>query len=155
MEYTIPNEYDIPNVNNDVPAQYCDAPEHMNIDDNLENTDLNQYWDQPVDERDQAIQDGMGAGPETNVEQYPESEFADNCDPPDHLSDETEQVENTSDDLNSDNSFENTDDVTSGNDTVNEDFGENLNVEQPAETPEIEAPTEPDTSSDADFDAVD
>jgi hypothetical protein len=29
------------------------------------------------------INEGMGPGPESDVEQYPESESAENCDPPD------------------------------------------------------------------------
>jgi len=83
-EYIIPNEYDIPNINNDVPAHYCDAPEHMNIDNDLENLDLNQYWDQPADDRGRMIDEGMGAGPEVNTEQPQESEIAGNCDPPEY-----------------------------------------------------------------------
>jgi len=90
-EFIIPNEYDVPNVNNDVPAQYCETPEHVGRD--LEDIDLNQYWNQ-------AIQDGMGPGPENNVEQPPEPEFADNCDPPEiELSKNTDIGEDLNDTL--------------------------------------------------------
>ena len=81
-EFIIPNEYDIPDVNNDVSAQYCEAPEHAGRD--LEDIDLNQYWDQPTDDRGRMIDEGMGPGPETNVEQPQESEIAGSCDPPDY-----------------------------------------------------------------------
>jgi len=81
-EYIMPNEYDIPDVNNDVSAQYCEAPEHAGRD--LEDIDLNQYWDQPPDDRGRMIDEGMGPGPEINTEQPQESEIAGSCDPPEN-----------------------------------------------------------------------
>lgn len=62
------------NFNNDF-ADYCNAPDHVNVDGNLEDIDLNQY-------RNREIEEGMGPGPENDVKQPRESEFGDNCDPP-------------------------------------------------------------------------
>jgi len=54
-------------------AIYCDAPANVGI--GTDGIDLNDY-------RIREINDGMGAGPESNVEQYPEPEYAGHCDPP-------------------------------------------------------------------------
>ena len=68
-----PEIMDSPVLNDDVPAIYQEAP--ANVGAGPEAIDLNQYY-QP-DERERMIEEGMGPGPETNVEEFPDAEYAD------------------------------------------------------------------------------
>ena len=83
-EYALPNEnWNDSYIENDRPAYITEAPEHAGRD--LEDINLNQYWDQPpMDDRNRMIEEGMGPGPENNVEQPVESESAGHCDPPEN-----------------------------------------------------------------------
>ena len=76
-EYIIPNEYDIPNVNNDVPAHYAEytpSPHALDLNQ-IEQNDYRLPYDREIEE-------GMGPGPENDYEHYPEPDIADHCDPP-------------------------------------------------------------------------
>ena len=112
-EYTIPNDYTHMTNSNSEYADYCDAPDHVNVDRNLENFDLNQYLNQPENIRDREIEEGMGPGPEINTEQPQESEIAGGCDPPQEvgidLNKKTNENEAESDELSVENT--NTDSV--------------------------------------------
>ena len=66
-----PEFIDNPVLNDDVPAIYQEAPAHVGA--GPEDIDLNQY-DQPYERE---IEEGMGPGPETNVEEFPDAEYAD------------------------------------------------------------------------------
>ena len=129
-EYYIPKDYThMTNFKSDE-DKYCEVPAH--VDRNLEDIDLNQYWNQPKDIRDREIKEGMGAVPEINAEQPQKPEYGE-CPPDPPKTDGTD----SDNDLNRGEDGENFTDLSGGTEVYESNSDGWQEADEIEKTPEI------------------